>query len=118
MKILKENIEKGVLFNLEGRFDTLAAPEFEQKIMHAVDESIESEEETDSRWRGWSLRVLYIACTGAEASRNGRRAGGLAARATADLVGTPGACQTMRVDRAPGLARSPGGRLPLPSRFP
>jgi anti-anti-sigma factor len=38
MEIERHNIDQGVLLHLRGRFDTLAAPEFEQQIMTIIDE--------------------------------------------------------------------------------
>lgn len=38
MEIIRENIDQGVLLHLRGRFDTLAAPEFEQQIMTIIEE--------------------------------------------------------------------------------
>ena len=38
MEILKEKLEQGVLLSLQGRFDTLAAQEFEQTIMGVIED--------------------------------------------------------------------------------
>ncbi len=38
MQIRKEIIDQGVLLHLEGRFDTLAAQDFEQQLMSIIDE--------------------------------------------------------------------------------
>ena len=38
MEILKEKLDQGVLMQMQGRFDTLAAPEFEQQLMNTIEE--------------------------------------------------------------------------------
>jgi anti-anti-sigma factor len=38
MEIQQEKIENGVLLKLKGRFDTLAAPEFEKQVMAVIDD--------------------------------------------------------------------------------
>ena len=40
MEIKKELIDQGVLIHLKGRFDTLAAKEFEQKMMSTINEQV------------------------------------------------------------------------------
>lgn len=40
MEIHKELIDQGVLIHLKGRFDTLAAKEFEQKMMSTINEQV------------------------------------------------------------------------------
>ena len=37
MEISRETVDQGVVLHLHGRFDTLAAPEFEKQIMSVLD---------------------------------------------------------------------------------